>query len=402
MGIIKLIKIFDKEVAMRKVYADNGSTSFPKAPGVSGAIKDFLDSTGCNLGRSSHAGSYDVSMEILATRQLLADMFGAQSPQEVIFTPSVTYALNMLLGGLLKNGDHAITTSMEHNAVMRPLHALSKMGVSYDIAPCAKDGSLSADNIIPLIRKETKAVIMTHASNVCGTIMPVRAVAEICKKQGIKLIVDAAQTAGVLEIGMDTADALAFAGHKGLLAAQGLGGFVIKKGFAEQITPLITGGTGSLSHEIEHPNFLPDKFEPGTINIPAIIGLKKALEYIAQTGINVIHDKQMRLALDFMSKLGGVDGAAIIGKQDADGRTAVVSVDFPGRDNARIAHLLESDYGIITRCGLHCAPIAHKTLGTYPGGTVRFSFGHLNEADEVDYIARSISEILKSGDAHGL
>jgi len=386
---------------MLKVYADNGSTSFPKAPGVSEAIKNFLDSTGCNLGRSSHADSYDVAMEILAARELLAELFGAQSPGEVIFTPSVTYSLNMLLGGLLGSGDHAITTSMEHNAVMRPLHALSKMGVSYDIAPCAKDGSLNADDIIPLIRKETKAVIMTHASNVCGTIMPVRAVAEICKKHGIKLIVDAAQTAGVLEIGMDTADALAFAGHKGLLGAQGLGGFVIKKEFAEQLTPVITGGTGSLSHQLEQPGFLPDKFESGTINIPAIMGLKSALEYIARTGIQEIHSRQMHLALALISRLRGMDGVAIIGKQDAEGRTAVVSVDFTGRDNAQIAHRLESGYGVITRCGLHCAPTAHQTLGTYPHGTVRFSLGHFNTADEVDYIAQSIGEILKSGEPYG-
>jgi len=386
---------------MRRVYADNGSTSFPKAPGISDSIKAFLDDTGCNLGRSNHAGSYDVAAEILDTRQMLADMFGAQSPREVIFTPSVTYSLNMLLKGFLKNGDHAITTSMEHNAVMRPLHELAKAGVAYDCVPCAKDGSLNPDDVAAYIKKGTKVVVMTHASNVCGTVMPVQAVAEICERHDIKLIVDAAQTAGVLEIGTDSADALAFAGHKGLLGAQGLGGFVIKREFAEQLSPLITGGTGSLSHDIEHPNFLPDKFEAGTINIPAIIGLKRALEYIAQVGIKSIHDTEMRLAMEFISKLRGIGGAEIIGKEDVDGRIAVVSVDFPGRDNAEIAHRLDSEYGIITRCGLHCAPLAHKTLGTYPHGTVRFSFGHLNTEDEVDYIARTIKEILSSGGGNG-
>jgi len=381
---------------MKKVYADNGSTSFPKAPGVSDAMKSFLDDLGCNVNRGGYADSYEVAMDILSARQMISGLFQAQSPQEVIFTPGVTYSLNMLLQGLLKEGDHVITTSMEHNAVMRPLRALSKTGVAYDAVPCGRDGSLKAEDIIPFIKKETRAVIMTHASNVCGTILPIQAVSEICQGHKLRLIVDAAQTAGVLDIDARGIDALAFTGHKGLLAAQGIGGFVIKKEFADEISPLITGGTGSLSHGIEQPNFLPDKFESGTMNIPAIIGLKKSLEYISLTGLKTIHDNEARLAAAFISKIRGLGGLNIVGPENEAGRVAVVSADFSGHDNASIAYALDSKYGIMTRCGLHCAPVAHQTLDTYPRGTVRFSFGHFNTMDEVEYIAQSIKEILKT------
>ena len=387
---------------MKKVYADNGSTSFPKAPGVSDAIKDYLDNKGFNINRGGYADSYDVAMEILDTRQMLADMFRAQNPREVIFTPSVTYSLNMLLRGLLKNGEHIITTSMEHNAVMRPLYALSEAGVTYDIVPCAKDGSLRADDIIPLIKEETKAVVMLHASNMCGTVMPIEEVAQICQKYKLRLIVDAAQTAGVLDISTNLIDAFAFAGHKGLLGPGGIGGFIIKKDFADEITPLITGGTGSLSHEMGQPNFLPDKFESGTMNIPAILGLKKAIEYINRAGINSIYEKEMALTSAFISRVRSIPRVNIIGKDDIEGRVSVVSLDFLKKDNALIAAALDDSYGIMTRCGLHCAPAAHKTMGTYPHGTVRFSFGCFNTVDEVEYIAKSIAEILKKGANYGL
>ena len=387
---------------MRTVYADNSATSFPKAPGVSDAMKDFLDNTGYNVNRGGYSASYDIAMDIFDTRQLIAGLFNTKSPQEVVFTPNVTYSLNMLLLGFLKSGDHVITTSMEHNAVMRPLSALAKTGVDYDTVPCGEDGSMNANDILPLIRKETKAVIMLHASNVCGTVLPIEDAAEICREHGLRLIVDAAQTAGVLDIDTTHIDALAFTGHKGLLAAQGIGGFVIKKDFADELNPLITGGTGSLSQEIEQPDFLPDKFESGTMNIPAILGLKKAVEYINQTGTRVIYDKEMRLTSAFISGMSGVAGAEIIGRKDVSGRVAVVSVDFTGRDNAAIAHALDSRYGIMTRCGLHCAPVAHKTLRTYPHGTVRFSFGYFNTMDEVDYIVQSIREILANGEGYGL
>ncbi|MDR2719322.1 MAG: aminotransferase class V-fold PLP-dependent enzyme [Nitrososphaerota archaeon] len=380
---------------MRKVYVDNGSTSFPKAPGVSDVMKAFLDNTGCNINRGGYADSYDIAMEVLDARQLIAEMFHTQNPQEVIFTPSGTYSLNMLLQGFLVKGDHVITTAMEHNAVMRPLHALSKNGVTYSVVPCSKTGLLTADDVIPFIKKETKAIVMIHASNVCGTIMPIKAVSEICKKYGLCLIVDAVQTAGVLDINACDVDALVFTGHKGLLGPQGIGGFVIKKEFANKVAPLITGGTGSLSDEIEQPGFLPDKFEAGTLNVPAILGLKKAIEYVSLTGIKTIFAKEQNLASVFISEISCIDGVNVIGKEDSVDSVATVSLDFVGKDNAAFAYALDSSYGIMTRCGLHCAPFAHRTLGTYPHGTVRFSFGHFNTLDDVYYIVQSIRELVR-------
>jgi len=379
---------------MKKVYLDNCSTSFPKAPGVSDVIKDFLDNKGCNVNRGGYSDSYDVAMEILETRQLISDFFHSGNAQEVIFTPSVTYSLNLILKGYLKKGDHVITTSMEHNSVMRPLHALTNSGVSYDVALCCDDGFLMTDSITPLLRKETKAIVMQHASNVCGTVQPVEKVAEICRINKIKLIVDAAQTAGVLDIDARFIDAFAFTGHKGLLGPQGIGGIIIKKDFADEIEPLITGGTGSRSHEFEQPDILPDKFESGTLNIPAILGLKKAVEFISSIGISKIFKKEMELTATFLSSIQEINGVNAVGIKTAKNRVAVVSLDFPDRDNATIAASLDEHYGIMTRCGIHCAPAAHKTLKTYPHGTVRFSFGYFNTIEDVEYSIRAIRELV--------
>jgi len=379
---------------MKKVYLDNCSTSFPKAPGVSDAIKDFIDIMGYNINRGGYSGSYDVAMDVLETRQLLSDLFNIKTAQEVIFTPSVTYSLNMLLQGFLTKGDHIITTPMEHNSVMRPLYVLAAAGITYDTMSFSKDGLLNVDSIIPLIRNETKAIVMLHASNVCGTIMPIQEVADICSRYKIKLIVDAAQTAGVLEIDASNIDALAFTGHKGLLGPQGIGGFVIKKEFADEIPPIITGGTGSFSHNFTQPKILPDKFESGTINLPGIIGLKKAVEYIKSVGVNKIYKKEMELTSAFISEVQRIGSAKIIGNKCIANRVAVVSLDFPDKDNAMVAASLDENFGIMTRCGLHCAPSAHKTLNTYPHGTVRFSFGYFNTMDDVEYAISAIREIL--------
>lgn len=378
---------------MKKIYADNSSTSFPKAPSVSDAIKDFIDNVGCNVNRGGYESSYNTALEILNTRQLLCELFNFNQPRNVIFTPGITYSLNMILKGFLKESDHVITTSMEHNGVMRPLHELSQKGVTYDIAQCQSDGTLCPAQIKTHINRKTKAVVMTHASNVCGTILPIYDIAEICAKHKIKLIVDSAQTAGALNIDMQGIDALAFTCHKGLLATQGLGGFLVKDDMAEKIDPIITGGTGSMSHEIIHPGTLPDKFEPGTMNIPAILGLQKALEYIKLVGVASIFKKEMQLAKKFLHEVSRINSIRIVGKQDVQGRIATISLDFTSRDNAEVAAILDQDHGIMTRCGMHCAPIAHKTLQTYPQGTVRFSFGHFNTPQEIEDILDALRSL---------
>ena len=386
---------------MKKIYVDNSSSSFPKAPGVADVTAAYISEIGCNINRGGYSVSYDAAMEIMEARKLLADLFKTGDPREVIFTPSITYSLNTLLNGFLNPGDHVITTTMEHNSVMRPLHHLSKTGVTYDTVKCNETGMLDPTNMIPLIKKETKAIIMLHASNVCGTVMPVPEVSDICRKYNIRFIVDAAQTAGISEIDASLTDALAFTGHKGLLGPQGIGGFIIKKDFADEVKPLITGGTGSKSDEYDQPDMLPDKFESGTLNIPGIIGLKKATEYIISEGTEKIYKKEMMLTSKFVSEVKMIRNVRVIGNIDDYQNTrykqkvAVVSLNFPEHDNAEIAAKLDENYGIMTRCGLHCAPAAHKTLGTYPHGTVRFSFGYFNSPDDVDQIIHAIKEILK-------
>ncbi|MCL2438498.1 MAG: aminotransferase class V-fold PLP-dependent enzyme [Coriobacteriia bacterium] len=394
---------------MKHAYFDHSSTSIPKAPGVTEAITSYLNKGAYNIGRGGYAASFDIAMEILQARELLAKFFNAADPRAVIFTPSLTYAMNAILSGFLAKGDHVITTSMEHNAVMRPLHALSQQRkVTYDVAECSSDGSLNSEDILPLIRSTTKAVVMTHASNVCGTVLPIQEVANICKQHNLRLIVDAAQTAGVLPIDISSIDALAFPGHKALLGPMGIGGFIVKSDFAKQIQPTLWGGTGSLSQGFDQPDFLPDKFESGTMNIAGILGLKAAINHLLEQGIDTIYQHEIKLYRHFISSAKDIEGINLIAAENSTSETAltqtkkvpVVSVDFPRHDNAAIAATLDKHYGIMTRCGLHCAPAAHKTLGTFPQGTVRFSFGHTNTLKEVDYLLNSLKELL--GTSHGV
>lgn len=380
---------------MKRIYVDNSSTSFPKAPGVSAAMADFLDNTGCNVNRGGYEAAYDTALAVLETRQLIAAMFHAKQDKNVIFTPSVTYSLNMIIKGFLKPGDHVIVTSLEHNAVMRPLNQMVNSGIVYNKVECDANGMLNPLDLIPLITSRTKAVIMTHASNVCGTVLPIYDVAAICKKHGIKLIVDAAQTAGLLDLDMQYIDALAFTGHKNLLAAQGTGGFIVSEEIARSMDALIAGGTGSVSHEEIQPDYLPDKFEAGTMNIPGILGLRAALRYLNEKGINNILRKELSLTEIFLEGLHGLPEVHIIGNKSLENNVPVVSIDFRNRDNSLIQALLDSNYGIMTRCGLHCSPSAHKTLQTYPQGTIRFSFGHFNTEEEINLILQALKEILK-------
>ena len=379
---------------MKKVYVDNSSTSFPKAPGMADAVKRFFDGTGANINRGGYESSYSTAQEVYKCRKLLSGFFNAASARNIIFTPGITYSLNMLLKGFLKPGDHVVTTSMEHNGLMRPLHDLSLAGVEYSVANCNPDGTLDPLAVQALFKPSTKLVVMTHASNVCGTVFPVYDITKICKARGIHIIIDSAQTAGVLPIDASFFDAVAFTAHKGLLGAQGLGGFVISDEFAQRIDPIITGGTGSASHELAQPSFLPDKFEPGTLNIPAIIGLKASLEYINQVGMSVIYEKEIDLAKRFVTGVQKLSGVQVVGSLDWSQKIAVISLNFANLDNAEAAGLLDTQFGIMTRCGLHCSAISHKTLSTYPSGTVRFSFGHFNTYEEIDYIINAIKAVL--------
>lgn len=377
---------------MKSVYLDNGATSFPKAPGVVDAMVGYITKVGSNVNRGAYDISHTAEQIVFETRVQLVEFFEGDKPENVVFTRNITESLNVLLKGFLKPGDRVLTSSVEHNAVMRPLHSLELNGIWIDRAPCSVEGDLDLAAFERLIRPDTRLVLMTHASNVCGTVLDLKAVGEICRAHDIRFVVDAAQTGGVLPVSMKTfqADAIAFTGHKGLLGPQGMGGFVIRDSFVSQVAPLIEGGTGSRSDSEVQPEFMPDKFESGTPNIPGIYGLNAAMKYILETGRNLIHEKEMTLTHHFLEGLKVMEHVRIIGKQGTDNRTAVVSVDFPNEDNGLIAHYLDHDFGIKTRCGMHCAPAAHKTLDTFPKGTVRFSFGFFNTFAEVDYTLRVI------------
>ena len=383
---------------MDYIYLDNASTSFPKAPTVATAMSDYITNRGININRGSYALAYDVEDIIYTTRQRLNTLFNGHDPSHVIFTQNVTMSLNMVIKGLLKAGDHVLVSSMEHNAVMRPLTQLLDKGITFDTIPCDSTGSIQMDSIEPLIRPNTVALIINHASNVCGTIQPLESIGPICKAHNLQFIVDAAQTAGVIPIDVKVChiDALCFTGHKGLLGPQGIGGIILTKEMAQNLTPLIAGGTGSFSHLETLPTHMPDAFEAGTLNLPGIIGLNEGLSYIESQGMENIHNHELALTQAFLEGLQSIDVVNIVGKQDIQDRTAVVSITIDSMDPASIAYELESTYHIMTRVGLHCAPRAHQTLGTYPEGTVRFSFGYANTHEDVVSALSALHRILKN------
>ena len=383
---------------MNYIYLDNASTTFPKAPTVATAMSDYITNRGININRGSYALAYDVEDIIYTTRQRLHPLFNGHDPAHVIFTQNVTMSLNMVIKGLLKAGDHVLVSSMEHNAVMRPLTQLLDKGITFDTIPCDSTGSIQMDSIEPLIRPNTVALIINHASNVCGTIQPLESIGPICKAHNLQFIVDAAQTAGVIPIDVKAChiDALCFTGHKGLLGPQGIGGIILTKEMAQNLTPLIAGGTGSFSHLETMPTHMPDAFESGTLNLPGIIGLNEGLAYIESQGMENIHNHELALTQAFLEGLQSIDGINIVGKQNIQDRTAVVSITIDGMDPANIAYELESTYHIMTRVGLHCAPRAHQTLGTYPEGTVRFSFGYANTLKDVEAALSALHRIVKN------
>lgn len=383
---------------MNYIYLDNASTTFPKAPNVASAMADYITNCGININRGSYALAYDVEDIIYTTRQRLHTLFNGHDPSHVIFTQNVTMSLNMVIKGLLKAGDHVLVSSMEHNAVMRPLTQLLDKDITFDTIPCDATGSIQMESIEPLIRPNTVALIINHASNVCGTIQPLKSIVPICKAHNLQFIVDAAQTAGVIPIDVKAChiDALCFTGHKGLLGPQGIGGIILTKEMAQTLTPLIAGGTGSFSHLETLPTHMPDAFESGTLNLPGIIGLNEGLAYIESQGMENIHNHELALTQAFLEGLQSIDGINIVGKQNIQDRTAVVSITIDGMDPANIAYELESTYHIMTRVGLHCAPRAHQTLGTYPEGTVRFSFGYTNTHKDVESALSALHRIVKN------
>lgn len=378
---------------MTKIYADQASTSFPKAPGTAEAMTEYLLGNGKNIGRGSYEGAYKTAASVFEVRERICRLFDYENPSNVVFTANITYALNMVIKGLLKKGDHVLVSSMEHNAVMRPLRQLEKeRQISISQIPCNFLGELEISKLEQMIQKNTKAIIMLHASNVCGTILPLEEVGSLSRKHNLVFIADTAQTAGILPISMKkmNIDVLCFTGHKGLLGPQGIGGFIIRDEVIEEVSPLISGGTGSMSDSEEMPNFMPDHFEAGTLNLPGIIGLGAALSYIDEVGLGKIWKKEMRLTKQFLDDMKKNKKYRMVGHADIENRISVISLQCVEGDEAVLAYELEQTYGIMTRVGLQCAPHAHKTLGTFPKGTIRFSFGYENTEEEVEGILRSL------------
>jgi len=377
------------------IYFDHSSTSHPKAPGAADAMNDIL-ARGCfNINRGT--GAYGISGLVFEAREKIAALFDCPSGRQVVFSGGITQSLNTALKGLLRSGDHVVTTQMEHNSVVRPLAQLQAQGVRVDVARCGHDGKLDLADIEAKITAETKLVVMTHASNVCGTIMPLREVGVICRERGALLLLDSAQTAGVLPISMrdDCIDIVAFTAHKGLLSVQGLGGLVLSQGTADKMTPLIAGGTGSHSHSAEVPAELPDRLEAGTLNLPGIVALSAALDYISGLGINAMYAREMELLGRLTAGIKAIPGVCVMGPENPRDKCAVAALDFPGHDNAVIAARLDEEYGIMTRCGLHCAPEAHKALGTFPRGLLRCSLGHQNTEAEVDMFLSALGDVMR-------
>jgi len=382
---------------MNYVYLDNGATSYPKSPGVAQSISDYILNVGTNVNRGAYSASYKAENTLYETRELISELFHFKKPENVIFTKNITESLNILIKGLLKNGDHVVVSSMEHNAVMRPLNALGSK-IEYTKVKCNKLGELDIEDFENSLKTNTKAVVMTHASNVCGTILDLEKVGTICKEKGIYFIIDSAQTAGFLDIDFTklNADALGFTGHKSLLGPQGIGGFIVNDSLVAEIDTFIEGGTGSLSDTEVQPDYMPDKFEAGTLNIPGIYGLNASLKYLLKEGLKSVREKELELLDKFMQGIYNIENIEIIGKKNIYKRTGILSLDFANRDNGIISHVLSKDFGIMTRCGMHCAPSAHKTFGTFPRGTVRFGLSHFNTLKEIEYTLNSINKVLNN------
>jgi cysteine desulfurase family protein len=314
-----------------------------------------------------------------------------------VFTKNATEALNIVVGGLLKQGDHVITTGMEHNSVMRPLRAAEARGIKLSLIGCSRLGELDPSDVKKAIRPDTKLIILTHASNVTGTIMPVAEVGSIAKEHGITFCMDAAQTAGSLPIDVDemNVDLLAFTGHKSLYGPQGTGGLYIRAGLEEKIEPLMMGGTGSASEHEEQPVFMPDKFESGTPNTPGIAGLLNGVRFLESRGIGSVREHEMGLAARLRSALTSIPGVRIYGPEDPGQTIAIVSFSMEGMSPSDITFRLDEEYGIMARPGLHCAPSAHRTIHTFPQGTVRLSLGCFNTLDDVSRAVHAVSRIAQ-------
>ena len=377
------------------IYLDNAATTLHKPEKVIEAVNDCLLNYCANPGRGGHKPSLTAGRAVLSAREEVAGFFNIGDPFRVIFTSGATESLNLAIKGLLKNGGHVITTSMEHNSVMRPISALGEHGVTVSIVDCAKDGSLDMRNIEAQINPDTKLIACTHASNLTGAVMPVKEIGEICKKNGLIFLVDAAQSAGILDIDVAdmNIDLLAVPGHKGLMGMPGSGLLYISE--RADVEQLMEGGTGSSSDSIVQPLMLPDRYESGTLNLPGIVSISAGLQFIKAVGIENIRRRGQELARLFVEGLGSIKGASVY--SSGGDAAPVVAFNIGNVSSSEVAYMLDDEFDIYTRAGLHCAPYAHKTVGTLESGAVRASFGFFNTAGEIETVVDTICKIAAGG-----
>jgi cysteine desulfurase family protein len=378
------------------IYLDNAATSWPKPPEVLKALAYVLEQAGGNPGRSGHRLSITAARVVYDAREDIAQLVNCPDPLRVIFTENATYALNLGIYGLLKKGDRVVTSSMEHNSVMRPLRDLEKKDVKLTVVPCASDGTLNLKEFAKTVTPGTRLVAIVHASNVTGTVMPVADVAKIAHRAGALFMVDAAQSAGVLPIDIQAMgiDLLAFTGHKGPLGPTGIGALVIGKNVdTRQIAPLTRGGTGSQSEKQEQPEFLPDKFESGTPNVVGIAGLGAGIQFVLKKGIASIWEHEKALIQTLREELANIKGITVYGSSNPDESVGIMSFTIKGKTVSEIGQRLDEEYGILTRVGLHCAPAAHQTINTFPEGTVRLAPGVFTTMDEIQQTLKAIKKV---------
>ena len=388
------------------IYLDNAASSWPKPDETWQAMEHFMRNIGANPGRSGHRLSIEAGRILIDAREALAELFGIDDPLRLVFTKNATEALNLAICGILQPGDHCITSSMEHNSVMRPLRALEKRGVEITVVPCSPQGELDPRAIEKAIKKKTRLIVTTHASNVTGTLMSVNEVGKIARKHGVFFCIDAAQTAGAYPIDVKKMhiDLLAFTGHKSLYGPQGTGGLYIREGLEADLEPLIRGGTGSRSESQEQPDFLPDKCESGTPNTVGVAGLGAGVRFILAQGVANIRAKEQALTRMLIEGLGSIPGISVYGCRDAERQVAICSFNIAGLTPSEVTMELDEEYAIMSRPGLHCAPAAHQTIGTLPQGTVRLSAGYFTTEAEIAVALEAVEKIAarsrKGGPAH--
>ena len=376
------------------IYLDSSATSFLKPPEVADAVYRSFSDIG-NSGRGAHLPTLNASRLIYDTREKLAALFGIGEPSRIAFTCNATEALNIAIGGLVAPGDHVITTACEHNSVLRPLYRKEREGAGLTIVAADEKGRIDYDELERSCRTNTKAVVITHASNLTGNVTDIERVAEFTKRHGIVFVVDASQTAGALPIDVQKTgiDILCFTGHKGLMGPQGTGGIYVREGIA--LSPLKVGGSGVHSFDREHPSDMPTALEAGTLNGHGIAGLNAALSFLERVGVEEIHRREDKLAILFTERIRTIPGIVIYGDLDAKLRAPIVSVNVGDVDSAIVSDILWEDYGICVRAGAHCAPLMHRALGTTEQGAVRFSFSYFNTEKEVEQAACALREIAE-------